>query len=370
MQAIAQSWLVYRLTDSALLLGLVSFASQIPMLLLTPFAGVVADRLPRRRILFFTQVAMMSCATVFSVLALTGVIHVWHIVVIAALSGIANSFDVPTRQSFTVEMVGRADLPKAIALNSIMFNAARLIGPAIAGLLVAQVGEGWCVALNAVSYVAVLVSLSMMEVTPMPPREPSHPLSDLKAGFAYVTTHPETRTLLLLLATSSLFGTSYLTLMPVFARDILHGSSDLLGYMMSAVGAGALTGAIVISRFPHRILKYVPYFASALFGGALALFSQSGVIWLSMLLLVPAGFGMMAMGVATNTLIQGTIEDAMRGRVMAYYVMSFIGMVPISALGAGWVSHQIGAPLTLAIGGSLCVLAAVLLGLRQIAARR
>ncbi|MEQ1752925.1 MAG: MFS transporter [Micropepsaceae bacterium] len=370
MQAIAQSWLVYRLTDSALLLGLVSFASQVPMLLLTPFAGVVADRLPRRRILIFTQVAMMSCATVFSILALTGVIHVWHIVVIAALSGIANSFDVPTRQSFTVEMVGRQDLPKAIALNSIMFNAARLIGPAIAGLLVAAVGEGWCVALNAVSYVAVLVSLSMMEVTPQPPRQPSHSLTDLREGFTYVTTHPETRTLLLLLATSSLFGTSYLTLMPVFARDILHGSSDLLGYLMSAVGAGALTGAIVISRFPHRVLKVVPYFASALFGGALALFSQSDVIWLSIVLLVPAGFGMMSMGVATNTLIQSTIDDAMRGRVMAYYVMSFIGMMPLSALGAGWVSHQIGAPLTLAIGGSLCMLAAALLGLRQIAARR
>jgi MFS family permease len=370
MQAIAQSWLVYRLTDSSLLLGLVSFAGQAPMLFFTPFAGVVADRLPRKRILFVTQIAMMSCATVFSILAITGVVHVWHIMVIAALAGTANAFDVPTRQSFTVEMVGRADLPKAIALNSIMFNAARLVGPAIAGVLVANIGEGWCVALNAVSYIAVLTSLSMMTVTPQPPREPSHPLTDLREGFAYVTTHPETRTLLLLLAMSSLFGTSYLTLMPVFARDILHGSSDLLGYLMSAVGAGALTGAIVISRFPKHILKIVPYAASALFGGALVLFSQSGLIWLSVLLLIPAGFGMMAMGVATNTLIQSSIDDAMRGRVMAYYVMSFIGMVPISALGAGWVSHQIGAPMTLAIGGSFCVIAAIVLGLRQMAGRR
>jgi MFS family permease len=369
MQAIAQSWLVYRLTDSPMLLGLVSFAGQAPMLLITPFAGVFADRLPRQRILFVTQIAMMSCASVFAILALTGVIHVWHIVLIAALSGTANAFDVPTRQSFTVEMVGREDLPKAIALNSIMFNAARLVGPAIAGVLVAAIGEGWCVALNAVSYIAVLTSLSMMKVAPQPPREHNHPLADLRDGFAYVTTHPETRTLLLLLATSSLFGTSYLTLMPVFARDVLHGSSDLLGYLMSAVGAGALTGAIVISRFPRPLLRVVPYAASALFGGALVLFSQSAFIWLSILLLVPAGFGMMAMGVATNTLIQSSIDDNMRGRVMAYYVMSFIGMVPISALLAGWVSHHIGAPMTLAIGGGLCVLAAAALGLRQLAAR-
>ena len=369
MQAIAQSWLVYRLTGSPFLLGLVGFASQAPMLLVTPFAGVVADRLPRRGILFFTQTAMMACAALLAVLTIFEVIEVWHIIAIAALAGVANAFDVPTRQSFTVQLVGRADLPGAIALNSIMFNAARLIGPAIAGLLVAAIGEGWCVALNAVSYLAVLTSLVMMRVDAPAPRDPSHPLQDLREGFVYVTTHPETRTLLLLLATSSLFGTSYLTLMPVFARDILHGGSDLLGYLMSAVGAGALTGAIVISRFSPQVLKIVPYVASAVFGASLVLFSQSDMTWLSILLLVPAGFGMMAMGVATNTLIQGSIEDAMRGRVMAYYVMSFIGMVPLSALAAGWVSHQVGASLTLAIGGLLCVAAAGLLGLLQIRGR-
>lgn len=364
MQAIAQSWLVYRLTDSAFLLGLVGFASQVPMLVFTPFAGVVADRLPRVRILAFTQTAMMSCAAILSLLTLSGSVEVWHIIAIAAISGTANAFDVPTRQSFTVELVGRQDLPKAIALNSIMFNAARLVGPGIAGLLVAAVGEGWCIALNAISYLAVLSSLAMMSVEPQPPRAPSHPWSDLKAGFSYVTTHAETRQLLLLLALSSLFGTSYLTLMPVFARDVLHGSSDLLGFMMSAVGAGALAGAVVISRFPSRLFQVVPYFASALFGGSLALFSLSTDVWLSMVLLVPAGFGMMAMGIATNTLIQGTVDDAMRGRVMAYYVMSFIGMVPISALLSGWISHQIGAPMTLVIGGLLCVAVAAVLGAR------
>lgn len=361
MQAIAQSWLVYRLTGSPFLLGLVGFASQAPMLLVTPFAGVVADRLPRRGILFCTQSAMMGCAALLAGLTIFEVIEVWHIIAIAALSGIANAFDVPTRQSFTVQLVGRADLPRAIALNSIMFNAARLVGPAIAGLLVAAIGEGWCVALNAVSYLAVLTSLAMMRVDAQVSREPSHPLHDLRDGFTYVTTHRETRTLLSLLAVSSLFGTSYLTLMPVFARDLLQGNSDLLGYLMSAVGAGALIGAIVIGRVPQKLLPQVPYVASVLFGGSLILFSQSTSMPLSIALLVPAGFGMMAMGIATNTLIQSSVDDDMRGRVMAYYVMSFIGMVPISALLSGWVSHEIGAPMTLTLGGVLCVCATLAL---------
>jgi MFS family permease len=326
MQAIAQSWLVYRLTSSPSLLGLVGFAGQSPMLLITPFAGVLADRLNRRRILFFTQTAMMASACTLATLTLMGVVQVWHIVFFAMLTGTANAFDVPTRQSFTVEMVGRADLPRAIALNSIMFNSARLVGPAIAGLLVAAIGEGWCMALNGASYLAVLAGLSMMRVEPQPARQPSHPLTDLREGFVYVTTHPQTRMLLLLLAGSSLFGTSYLTLMPVFARDVLHGSSDLLGFLMAAVGAGALIGAVTISRVPHSVLPRVPFAASAGFGTALVAFSQSSSIALSLGLLVPAGFGMMAMGVSTNTLIQSTIADAMRGRVMAYYVMSFIGM--------------------------------------------
>jgi MFS family permease len=358
MQAIAQSWLVYRLTSSPSLLGLVAFVGQAPMLLITPFAGVFADRLDRRRILFATQIAMMASACTLAALTVGHVVEVWHIIALALVSGTANAFDVPTRQSFTIEMVGRADLPRAIALNSIMFNSARLVGPAIAGLLVAAIGEGWCMALNGASYLAVLASLAMMRIERQPAREPSHPLSDLREGFVYVTTHAQTRTLLALLASSSLFGTSYVTLMPVFARDVLHGSSDLFGYLMAAVGAGALMGGFSISRLPNEVLTRVPYAASAFFGASLVAFSQSSILWLSWLLLVPAGFGMMAMGIATNTLIQGSIADAMRGRVMAYYVMSFIGMMPISALISGWVSHQIGAPDTLAIGGALCVVAA------------
>lgn len=365
MQAIAQSWLVYRLTNSPSLLGLVAFAGQAPVLFVSPFAGVVADRLDRRRILFVTQGAMMASASLLAALTISEVVQVWHIIALAALSGTANAFDVPTRQSLTIEMVGRADLPRAIALNSIMFNGARLIGPAIAGLLVAAVGEGFCIALNAASYLAVLASLALMRLEPQPPREHSHPLSDLREGFVYVTTHPETRTLLLLLASSSLFGTSYLTLMPVFARDILHGNSDALGFLMAGVGAGALAGALSVSRVPQSALPRVPFIAAAGFGAALIAFSQSTSFLLSLALLAPAGFGMMMMGISTNTLVQSSVADAMRGRVMAYYVMSFIGMVPLSALASGWLSHQIGAPDTLAIGGALTVVAAGIAYLRS-----
>jgi MFS family permease len=358
MQAIAQSWLVYRLTDSPFLLGLVAFAAQAPVLFVSPFAGVIADRLDRRRILFVTQGAMMASACMLAAFTLTGAVQVWHIIALAALSGTANAFDVPTRQSFTIEMVGRADLPRAIALNSIMFNGARLIGPAIAGLLVAAVGEGWCIALNGASYIGVLIGLSMMRIERSPARAPSHPLTDLREGFVYVTTHRQMRTLLLLLASSSLFGTSYLTLMPVFARDILHGGSDALGYLMAAVGAGALIGALCVPRVPVAWLSKVPFLAAACFGVALIAFSQSTNFALSLALLVPAGFGMMMMGISTNTLVQGSVDDAMRGRVMAYYVMAFIGMVPLSALAAGALSHEIGAPDTLAVGGALTVVAA------------
>jgi predicted MFS family arabinose efflux permease len=293
-------------------------------------------------------------------LTLADVVKVWHIVAIALIAGTANAFDVPTRQSFTIQMVGREDLPRAIALNSIMFNGARLIGPAIAGVLVAAVGEGFCMALNGASYIGVLAGLWLMRLEPQVPRAPSHPLTDLHEGFVYVTTHRQMRTLLLLLASSSLFGTSYLTLMPIFARDILHGGSDALGFLMAAVGAGALIGALSVARVPAHVLPRVPYLAAACFGAALIAFSQSTSFVLSLLALVPAGFGMMMMGISTNTLVQGSVDDAMRGRVMAYYVMAFIGMVPLSSLAAGALSHEIGAPDTLSLGGVLTVVAAAI----------
>ena len=365
MQAIAQSWLVYRLTESPLLLGLVGFAGQAPMLFISPFAGVIADRLDRRRILLVTQCIMMGSACLLAALTLSGVVQVWHIILCALLTGTANAFDVPTRQSFTIEMVGREDLPRAIALNSIMFNTARLVGPAIAGLLVAAVGEGWCIALNGASYIAVLASLVAMRLEKRPAREESHPLSDLKEGFRYVTRDAQTRSLLALLASSSVFGTAYITLMPIFARDVLRGDSDSYGYLIAAVGAGALTGALGITRVPRGLLTRMPYASAVTFGLGLIAFAQSTVFALSMPLLVITGLGMMGQGVSTNTLIQSSVPDAFRGRVMAYYVMAFIGMAPISALIAGWLSHQIGAPTTLTIGGALVVIAAMVGYLRR-----
>ena len=358
MQAIAQSWLVYRMTGSTLLLGLVSFAGQAPVFFISPFAGVTADRVDRRRILFVTQMVMMSVAFVLATLTLTGAIQVWEIIALASVSGTASAFDIPTRQSFTVELVGRADLPSAIALNSIMFNSARLVGPAAAGIVVGLVGEGWCFALNALSYLAVLSSLLLMVLTPQPARAPSHPLADLREGFRYVSSHPSIRTQLLLLAASSFFGASYLTLMPVFARDILHGGADALGFLMAGVGAGALTGALALSRLPQKWLPYIPAMSGAFFGLCLILFSQSTVFLLSLALLVPAGFGLMAQGISTNTLIQAEVEDAMRGRVMAYYVMCFMGIMPFGALIAGWVSRHAGVPETVMLGGSLCMISA------------
>jgi predicted MFS family arabinose efflux permease len=310
---------------------------------------------------------MMTFATVLALLTLTGVVHVWHIVTIAALAGIANSFDIPTRQSFTVEMVGRADLPRAITLNSIMFNSARLVGPALAGYVVVAVGEGWCFALNAASYLAVLTSLLMMRVTPQPAREPSHPLADLRDGFRYVSTHPEMRTMLVLLATASFFGASYLTLMPVFARDILGGTSRTLGLLMSGVGTGALVGAFVMSRVHAHHLRRVPVLSAVLFGTFLIAFSQSSSLMLSLFLLVPAGAGLMMQGISTNTIIQTVTSDTMRGRVMAYYVMSFMGMMPMGALAAGSLSHRIGVPETVALGGALCIVCA---GIAFLASRR
>jgi predicted MFS family arabinose efflux permease len=249
-------------------------------------------------------------------------------------------------------------LPRAIALNSIMFNSARLAGPAAAGIVVGLVGEGWCFAINAASYLAVLTSLLLMAVTPQPARTPSHPLADLRDGFRYVSTHPSIRTQLALLAASSFFGASYLTLMPVFARDILHGGAESLGFLMAGVGAGALIGALALSRLPHNRLPYIPTISAAFFGVCLIMFSQSTIFWLSLVLLIPAGFGLMAQGISTNTLIQTLVDDSMRGRVMAYYVMCFMGIMPFGALMAGLVSHHVGVPETVTLGGSLCIVSA------------
>ena len=365
MQSVAQSWLVYRLTGSVVLLGFIGFASQIPVFLLAPIGGAVADRNNRRKILIITQSLAMIFAFVLAGLTLSGRIEVWHLFVIAACFGIANAFDIPTRQSFVVDMVGKEDLLNAIALNSSMFNGARIVGPAIAGILVAWVGEGWCFLLNALSYIAVITGFLMMNVeVVMRPRTGST-LSNIAEGFGFVIKTPPVRALLLLLGLVSLMGMPYAVLMPIFAKQILGGESSTLGFLMGASGMGALVAALVLAsrKSVFGLGRWVA-FASAGFGVALILFSFSKIFWLSAILLVPVGFTMMTQMSSSNTLIQAMVPDHLRGRVMAVYSMMFMGMAPLGAVMAGSLAGMLGAPYTVALGGGVCILGAIIFSLR------
>jgi len=362
MQSVAQAWLVYRLTGSPVLLGFVGFAAQFPVFLLAPLGGSVADRYDRRHVLIATQTAAMLVAFILAGLTLTGRVQVWHIVVLASFLGAINAVDITTRQAFAVDIVGRADLINAIALNSSMVNGARIVGPAVAGVLVARVGEGWCFLVNAVSFLAVIAGLLMMNMTarttvPLPGSAPESILE----GFRYVRRTGPVRALLLLLGLVSLMGMPYAVLMPVFADQILHGGPRGLGLLMGASGAGALVGAVVLAaRKGIRGLGHWIALAAAGFGMSLILFSLSRSFWLSAALLVPAGFSMMIEMAASNTMIQSLIPDALRGRVMAVYSMMFMGMAPFGALLAGALAHRIGAPATVMVGGSACIAGAVL----------
>jgi MFS family permease len=364
MQSVAQSWLVYRLTGSVVLLGFISFASQIPVFLLAPIGGAVADRHNRRKILLITQTLAMIFAFILSILTLTGTIQVWHLFVIAACFGVANAFDIPTRQSFVVDMVGREDLLNAIALNSSMFNGARIVGPAIAGILVAAVGEGWCFFLNSLSYIAVLTGFLLMKVQHVSRPKSGSTLSNIAEGFGFVIKTPPIRALLLLLGLISLMGMPYAVLMPIFADKILGGGSSTLGFLMGASGTGALIAALVLAsrKSVFGLGKWVAV-ASGCFGVAIILFSFSKIFWLSAILLVPVGFSMMTQMSSSNTLIQAMVPDELRGRVMSVYSMMFMGMAPLGALMAGSLASAIGAPETVALGGAVCIVGAIIFSL-------
>ncbi len=366
MQSVAQSWLVYRLTGSAVLLGLVGFSSQIPVFLLAPLGGVVADRVNRHRILLVTQTVAMILAFVLSALTLFHRVQVPHLFVLAALLGITNAFDIPARQAFVVDMVGKEDLINAIALNSSMVNGARIIGPAVAGLLVAAVGEGWCFLINAASYVAVIAGLLAMKV-PARRRLSQHrsTLAHIVEGFRYAGKKAPIRALLLLLGLVSLMGMPYAVLMPLFADQVLHGGPGGLGILMGASGTGALIGALTLaSRRSLRGLGRWVAVSAAGFGFCLMLFSASRHFFLSAALLVPVGFFFMLEMSASNTLIQSMVTDELRGRVMAVYSMMFMGLAPVGAVLAGILAERIGAPLTVAMGGAVCILGGVLFALR------
>jgi MFS family permease len=359
MQSVAESWLVYRLTGSAALLGVTAFCSQIPVFLLAPIGGTVADRSNRHRIMVITQSVSMVLPLILCVLTFTGRVKVWQVFVLASCLGVVNAFDIPARQAFVVEMVGRDDLLNAIALNSSMVNGARVLGPATAGILVAAVGEAWCFLLNGISYIAVIGGLLMMSVADTRRPRPSSPFRDTLEGFRFVTRTAPVRALLLLLGIASFAGMPYAVLMPVFAESILHGGARGLGLLMAASGLGALGGALSLAgRNGVRGLGAWVASAAGAFGVALALFSLSRTFWLSVALLVPVGGSMMVQMASSNTLIQAMVPDALRGRVMSVYSMMFLGMAPFGGLFAGYMAERIGAPHTVAIGGAICLVAA------------
>jgi MFS family permease len=371
MQQVAQSWLIYRLTHSAMLLGLVGFAGQIPSFIIGPLGGYVADRFDRRRTIVVTQTLSMILAFILAVLTLTNEIREWHIFVLAALLGVVNAFDVPVRQSFLVQMVDREDLMNAIALNSSMFNGARVVGPAIAGLLVAAIGEGWCFFANAVSYIAVIIGLVMM-TTPRFVPQPStrSPLETIIDGFRYVAHTAPIRALLLLIGLASFAGMPYTVLMPLFADQILHHGARGLGILMGASGVGALIGSLMLAtRSTVRGLGTWVAGAALLFAFAAIGFAYSTNFTLSCIFLVFVGIGMMVQASSSNTLIQSMVPDALRGRVMAVYTMMFVGFGPIGALLAGSLAQRIGAPLTVASGAVLTMLGAIAFMLRLPALR-
>ncbi len=362
MTQIAMIWLVYRLTNSAFLLGVVGFAGQIPVFLLTLFSGVLVDRWNRHRLVVITQILSMIQSFTLAILTLTGIIAVWHIVVLSILQGLVDAFDMPGRQSFVVEMVeNREDLANAIALNSSMINSARLIGPSIAGILIATVGEGMCFLIDGISYIGVIAALLGMKITPRKiETENFNVLQRLKEGFSYAFGFPPIRSVLLLLGLMSFMGRPYLVLMPVFAKDVLHGGSYTLGFLMGATGVGALVGSVYLaSRKTVRGLGKVIAITAGIFGIGLITFSLSHVFWLSVLLILLTGFGMMVQMASSNTVLQTIVDDDKRGRVMSFYTMAIMGMSPFGSLLAGGLASKIGAPNTLIVGGAFCILGAL-----------
>jgi MFS family permease len=361
MTRIATAWLVYRLTGSALLLGFVSFAGQIPTFLLAPFAGVLVDRINRRNLLVWTQVLAGVQSLAMAALTLAKVITIHEVIALSAFQGLINAFDMPGRQSFLVQMVeDKQDLGNAIALNSSMVNMARLIGPALAGIVIAAVGEGYCFAIDGFSYIAVVVSLLMMQVPAATiKRATASMFEQLKEGWSYVVGFSPIRTILTLFALNSLMGMPFIVLMPIFASQVLHGGPHTLGYLMGASGVGALISALSLAlRKSVRGLTTMIQLSAFLFGSGLILFGLSHHLILSLLLMLVVGFGMMQGLAASNTVIQTLVPEDKRGRVMSYYTMAFVGMAPFGSLLAGFLAHRLGAPHAVMITGTFCIIGA------------
>ncbi len=367
IQRLAMPWLVYRLTGSALLLGIVSFAGQIPALLLAPLAGVLTDRWNRHHILIITQILAMLQALVLALLFFLGVIQIWHILVLSIFLGCINAFDMPTRQAFVVEMVeGKQDLSNAIALNSSMVNSARLLGPSIAGVLIALSNEGTCFLINGLSYLIVIASLLLMRVSPRKiSGRNTHVWQGFKEGISYVFGFAPIRSIILLLSLVSLMGMPYIVLMPVFVKEILKGDSHTFGFLMGASGTGALAGALYLAsrRTVLGLDKLIPL-SVATFGVGLVAFALSRFFWLSLPLMLITGLGMIMQMTSSNTILQTIVDDDKRGRVMSFFFMAFMGTMPFGSLLAGVLADSIGAPNTLIIGGIACILGAIVFATR------
>ena len=359
---VATSWLVYRLTGSELLLGLVSFCGQIPTMLLAPFAGVLVDRWDRHRLLVITQVLSMLQTLALAVLTFQDLISVRWLLALQVVQGLINAFDTPARQAFVVEMVeDRADLPNAIALNSAMVNGSRILGPSIGGALIAAVGEGWCFMADAISYVFVVASLLLMRVKATT-EEPvtSRLLEEMRAGFDYVRASPPIRTALIVLAVVSTMAMPYTVLMPAFVHDVLRGGPKTLGLLMTSSGAGALAGGLYLaSRRSVVGLGRVVMYATLTFGAGLIAFTFARTLWVAMLVLPIVGAGFMVQMAATNTVLQTLVDDRLRGRVMAFYTMAFFGTAPIGSLLAGVAADRFGSRATIAFGGVACIASAL-----------
>ncbi len=371
MQSVAQSWLVYQMTHSAVLLGVTGFVGQIPGFFVAPFGGIVADRHHRHRIVVVTQACAMLLALLLAALTLAHVVQVWHILVLAGLLGVVTAFDVPARQSLIADIVGHEDRANAIALNSSMVTGSRIVGPAIGGVLVALVGEGWCFLFNGLSYIAVIAGLLAMQLPPHTRARPTaSPLEHMREGFRFAAQTLPVRSLLLLLGLVSLTGMPYAVLMPLFAQEILHGNSGTMGLLMSMAGAGALLASLTLAmrRELSGLGRWIAL-SAVVFGASLIAFAASRHVWLSAVLLVPVGFAMQIQMAGTNTLLQAMVPNALRGRLMSVFVMMFLGMSPFGALLAGTLAKAIGAPQTVALGGAACLVGAALFW-RQLPALR
>jgi MFS family permease len=358
---VATSWLVYRLTGSELLLGIAGFCGQIPTLVITPFAGVLVDRMDRRRILLLTQVASLVQSAILAALTFSHLITVTQIIWLQVIQGVINSFDTPARQAFVSEMVeDRRDLPNAIALNSSMVNGSRIIGPAIGGLLIAGFGEGWCFLVDAISYLAVIASLLMMRIEPRHRGDATtemHLLDELHHGWNYVLHSVPIRSALTLVAIVSTAGTPYTVLMPAIAAMELRGGANTLGLLMTSTGVGALTGALYLAQRETVVgLGRIIMYATLVFGAGLVAFSMTTSLWLACVVLAIAGCGFMEHLAATNTILQTIVEERLRGRVMSFYTMAFFGTVPIGSLIGGVIADRFGAPMTVRISGIVCLI--------------